>query len=444
MSTRGFSRLQRVARAVLDGARARGAEAAAVHVRTAWLRELVQRDGALERLEEATSTGLTLRLFARGRYGVFRTSDLRPDELQAFLGRAFDVVGALAPEPLRHLPEPALYRGRPRRDLGLVEARPTPEPDRLRDRLSALEVSARAASQGAAVATVEASVSMRRSRSLLLHSDGFRGMREASWYEQSAVVALRDDDERRPRDAAVDRARGYDDLGSPEALGRLAAERARARLGAEPAPTGVYPVVVEARAAVRLLSAWLDALQGPNLVQQRSFLQGRLGQRVASGVLTLTDDPLVPGGLGSRRFDAEGLAARRRVLVRRGVLQGLLLDTYHAGRLGAAPTSGTPSNVVVAPGARDLAGLIAEAGEGLLVTGFLGGNVNPTTADFSLGVVGSRLEGGRVGRAVASSNLTGNLLDLFADLDEVGSDVQIWSATRTPSLRFSRGHVSGR
>jgi len=443
MSRATVARLARVGQGTLDAVARLGASAAAVKVRHAWTRALEGRDGVLETFEESMSTALTLRLFAGGRYGVFGTSDLRPASLHAFVERAFDVLGALAPDPDRALPDPSGYRGRPRGDLGLVDPAAPPDRAALARTLARLEAAARAEGADAPVVAVETGASCDRTCSVLLHSDGFRGVREATSASLSVSVVLLDGADRRPVDRAHDRARRVADLQGADVLGQRAMRRARARLDASPAPTGTCPVVVEARAAARLVEALLDAMQGPALWQHRSFLLGCHGQRVASRAFTLVDDPLVPGGMGSRRCDAEGLAARRRVLIRRGVLEGLLLDTCYARKLGQALTSGSASNAVVAPGPRDLEGLLAAAGQGLLVTGFLGGNVNAATGDFSLGVMGSRIERGSPGRAVAGSNLSGNLLELFGSLVETGSDVLTSSAVRTPSLWFGAGQVSG-
>lgn len=435
--------LRRVAERTLSEASSRGADATAVAVKRSWQRSVEARDGNLDEIEESISNTLTIRLFHHERYGVFQTSDLRPAAISRFLERAFDVVAALEADPLRALPGPALYRGATRLDLELQDPLPPLELDELLRRVAAIEQAARGAAERVDVATVASGVSERRSCALRLHSDGFRAASEASVLHQWCSVTLRDTEERRPLDHAVDGATWRDRLEPPEAVGLRAMRRARQRLGASSLATGRMPVVVEARAAVRLVDALLDALSGPALAQRRSFLVGRLGQRVASGHLTLHDDPHVPGGLGSRRHDAEGMAAHPRTLIDHGVLTGLLLDTYHARKLGQAPSSGSVSNAVLVPGSRDLGGLLCAVGEGLLVTGFLGGNVNATTGDFSLGVVGSEVREGVVSSAVAGANLSGNLLELFGHLVEAGNDPLRTSAMRIPSLRFCDVQVSG-
>jgi PmbA protein len=444
MSSWRRAELRRVAERALQGALSRGATAASAGVRRTRARSFERRDGNLEKIEESVSNALTIKLYHRGRYGVFSTSDVRSEPLDRFLDRAFELVGALLPDPLRALPDPALYRGATRRPLDLADDAPLPDPRELIDVLATLEAGALRAVRGCDVAAVETEATDESTTAVLLHSDGFHASRESTVCGLASSVALCDADGRRPVDRWSTAARRREHLDDAATGGRLTGERALTRLGASPIETGRCAVVVEARAAQRLVLALLDALKGPNLAQRRSFLVDRLGTRVGSERLTLHDDPWVAGGLGSRRCDGEGLAARPRVLIEGGVLRGLLLDTYNARKLGQAPTSGSPSNTVLVPGLHDLAGLLAALGSGLLVTGFLGGNVNATTGDFSFGVIGSTVEGGRVGRAVAGSNLSGNLLELFGSLVEVGADPYLASRLRVPSLRFSEVQVSGR
>jgi PmbA protein len=179
------------------------------------------------------------------------------------------------------------------------------------------------------------------------------------------------------------------------------------------------------------------------LQQKRSCLEGKQGQAIASRLLDLTDDPLVPRGFGSRRYDGEGMAARRRAVIREGVLEQYYVDTYYGRKLGLAPTTGRPSNLSWKLGTLSPAALVAEAGTGMLVTGFLGGNSNGTTGDFSFGLRGFAIRGGRVAEPVAEMNASGNLLDLWRHLAAVGDDPYPYSAMRTPTLVFEGVQVAG-
>jgi PmbA protein len=202
-------------------------------------------------------------------------------------------------------------------------------------------------------------------------------------------------------------------------------------------------MVVEARAAGKLVGQLLGPMHGASLQQQRSFLEGRLGQAIGSPLLDLRDDPLVRRGFGSRHFDGEGLAARPRPVVEQGVLSSWFIDTYYGRKLGLAPTSGRPSNLLWRCGDRPRQALLAEVGEGLLVTGFLGGNSNGTTGDFSLGVRGFRIRRGQLAEPIGEMNVSGNHRELWHRLVAVGDDPYPYSSIRTPTLVFEGLQFSG-
>ena len=192
------------------------------------------------------------------------------------------------------------------------------------------------------------------------------------------------------------------------------------------------------------LFSWLLApLSGGAIQQQRSFLGDKLGQAVTSAVFSVTDDPHLMGGFGSCTFDGEGMATRPRPLFEKGVLRTFYLDTYYASKLGKEPTTGSGTNLVFASGTRNLEGLCQAMGKGILVTGFSGGNSNSATGDFSIGIRGLLVEGGRATRPVAEMNLAGNHLLFWKALEEVGADPFPHSEVRIPSLRFGAVQFSG-
>ncbi len=202
-------------------------------------------------------------------------------------------------------------------------------------------------------------------------------------------------------------------------------------------------VAVDARAAGRLVGFLFGPLSASALQQKRSFLDGKLGETVGSPRLDVRDDPLVRRGLGSRLFDGEGLAAHRFAIFEEGVLRSCYVDTYYGRKLGMRPTTARVSNLSWRLGQKGQEELLAEMGEGLLVTGFLGGNSNGTTGDFSLGVQGFRVRRGTTAEPVAEMNLSGNHLELWRRLSAVGNDPYPWSSLRTPTLVFERVQVAG-
>ena len=201
--------------------------------------------------------------------------------------------------------------------------------------------------------------------------------------------------------------------------------------------------MVDARAAGRLASALLGPMSASSLQQKRSFLEGKLGTAIASPLLEWTDDPLIPRAFGSRHYDGEGMAAQPRRIIEAGVLRGWYVDTYYGRKLGLAPTTARPSNMTWKLGSKPRAALLAEVGEGVLVTGFLGGNSNGTTGDFSLGVRGFAIHGGALAEPIGEMNVSGNQLDLWQRLAAVGDDPYPYSSLRTPTLVFDGVQIAG-
>jgi PmbA protein len=226
-------------------------------------------------------------------------------------------------------------------------------------------------------------------------------------------------------------------------VGRRAAERALARLGSVKGGSAVMTMAVDARCGGRLVSALLGPTAAAALQQKRSFLEGKLGSAVGSPLLDVADDPLVRRGLGSRLYDGEGMASRRFPLFEGGVLRSYYVDTYYGRKLGIAPTTARSSNLAWRLGPASQQELLRELGEGILVTGFLGGNSNGTTGDFSLGVRGFRVRGGQLAEPVGEMNVSGNHVELWRRLAAVGADPYRYSAMRTPTLVFEGVQFAG-
>jgi PmbA protein len=402
------------------------------------------RDGQLEKITEATTRGLSLAVYVDGRYSVAATSDLRPEALGRFIGDAVALARALAPDPFRALPDPALYRDRPTVELELCD----PDYDRLsaearRKTARELEEAARAERGSAAILSVSAGVSDSWGESVKVASNGFEGARVGTSFWMGAEVSVKDQDGRRPEDAAYAGARFHHELPSAQTVAAEASRRAHGRLGSQKAESAVLPMALENRVGGRLVGALLGPLAASALQQKRSFLDGKLGQAIAASKLTIIDDPLIPRGFGSRLFDGEGISARRMPVIEAGVLKTYYVDTYYGKKLGLAPTTGRASNLVFPGGAGDQASLLAAMGDGILVTGFLGGNTNSSTGDFSLGVQGFRVRAGRIAEPVAEMNIAGNQLELWSRLAAVGADPYPYAAVRTPTLVFDGVQFAG-
>jgi PmbA protein len=350
----------------------------------------------------------------------------------------------LAPDPHRSLPEPELYRGQPDVDLELEDPSYAELDSGTRRRITEeLEVAARAAPGAERILSVTTSVSDTRAESALVQTNGFEGTKRGTDFWISAEVTVKDADGRRPEESAASGGRFRDAIEPPAAVGRRAAERALSRLGTVKGGSAIMTMVVDARSAARIVAALLGPLSAAAVQQKRSYLEGKIGSQVGSRLLDIADDPLVKRGLGSRLYDGEGIAARPFPVFTEGTLRSYFVDTYYGRKLGMAPTTSRTSNLAWKLGDRSPAVLLSDAGEGILVTGFLGGNSNGTTGDFSLGVRGHRITGGRLAEPVGEMNVSGNHLELWKRLVAVGNDPYRYSAMRTPTLVFEGVQFAG-
>lgn len=439
--------LLEISRKAVSLARTQGAAEAAAGTYRVRQVEVVWRDGRIEKASEATSRGLELALYVDGRYASVSTSDLRSEALDRFVGESVALTRTLAPDPYRRLPDPELYRGQEAVDLdledGAVEQLEVAQRRQMAERLESAARSEANGGENRSILSVTTTCGDSNGEHAMVHSNGFEGSRRSTHFGVSAEVSVHDPDGRRPEEVDGASARHLADLPSAETVGRTAARRALSRIGAGKDRSARMTVAVEARAAGRLISYLLGALSAAALQQKRSFLEGKLGEVIGSPQLEIHDDPLVPRGLGSRLYDGEGLAAHRFPVFEEGRLRNYYVDTYYGLKMGMRPTTGRCSNLSWKLGQRGPAALLAELGDGLLVTGFLGGNSNITTGDFSLGVQGLRVRAGAPAEPVAEMNLSGNHLQLWRQLVALGDDPYPWSPLRTPTLVFEGLLVAG-
>lgn len=426
---------------------AQAAAAAANHVREV---EVAWRDGKLERLTEAGSRGLSVELYVDGRYAAVATSDTRREAVAAFLADAVEMTRALSADLHRKLADPLRY-AKPGVALspdacGLQLADPSYAELSAVERkhiAEAIESAARSQDPDGRILSVSSGVSDSQSEVYRCDSQGFSGWRRGTSFWWSGEVSVLDPDGRRPEGGDYRGGRFRSDLGDFLEVGRSASRRTLARIGAKKPPTATGTIVIDHRVAGRMLSSLLGPLSGAALQQQRSFFQGREGSKVGSDLLDLVDDPLVVRGLGSRLFDSEGVAAQKMPLFERGFQRGLYIDTYYGSKLGRSPTSGGASNLAWTLGNLDQPGLLAQVGDGVLVTGFLGGNSNGTTGDFSFGIQGFAIRNGQIAEPLAEMNIAGNHMEFWQRLVAVGNDPYPYSALRTPTLVFEGVTVAG-
>src|SRR5881296_2333251 len=408
------------------------------------------RMGEIETLSHSREQRLALRVFAGRASAAASTSDLSRESLERVVDEATALARITGEDPHAGLPDPtALVERVP--DLDLEDGGEDLAPEgkieiARRAEAAALESDPRITnSEGA-------EYSDRRAHYAYATSHGFaRGYATTSFGISVAPIASRNGEMQRDYwySAARKRAR----LEDPAAVGRTAAARALRRLGARKMKTVEVPVIFDPETAASLVRAIASAASGPSLYRRASFLLDRRGTKIAAPSVTIVDDGLRPGGLGSRPFDGEGLATRRTVLVSEGVLQSYLLDSYSARKLGLASThhaardgagvTVATTNLMLMPGSTSPQDLIASVREGLYVTELIGFGVNGVTGDYSRGAVGLWIENGAFAYPVEEVTIAGNLLDMLARVDGIGNDLVLRDRTAAPTVKIARMVVAG-
>jgi PmbA protein len=407
------------------------------------------RLGELEDVERSEGETIGLRFFAGSRSASVSSSDLSDEALAALVERASAMAREAPEDPYAGLaPEDRLMRD-PGPDVEGDDGQ-DPAPAELKARALAIEDVAR--SIEGITNSEGAGMSAGRSVIALATSHGFcRGYSTSGYSASVSVIAGTGGGMQ--RDHASHSVRYYADLDGPEALGRLAAHRAVARLNPAKLPSGAMPVVFDPRVGSSLIGHLLGAITGSAIARKTSFLIDHEGKQVFAQGVVIRDDPHRPRGLRSKPFDGEGLPTRPSDLVADGKLTGWLFDSASARQLGREPTGhatrgvgGPPgasaTNVHIEPGSLSPAELIADIKRGLYVTELIGMGVNPVTGDYSRGASGYIIENGEIAAAVAEITIAGNLIDMFARLTPA-DDLEFRRAVNVPTLLIDGMTVAG-
>lgn len=424
----------------LQTARARGASAAEAAVSVADGLSVSVRMGEVEALEHQRDRSLSVTVFFGQRTGSAATTDFRPESVAAAVDAACRIARFTAEDEHAGLAEERLL-AREFPDLDLAHPWGLTAEDAIA-RARACEDAARADrritnSEGASVSS-HAGVTAYGNTSGFLHSE--RGTRHGIG---CAVVAGSGD--AMQRDYWYTSARAPEDLEGADAVGRRAAERTVARLGARRLGTTECPVLFAPDMARTLVGHLVGAVRGSALYRESSFLVGALGRQLFPDFVRIHEQPRLPRGLGSCNYDAEGVATRSRDLVSGGVLAGYVLDSYSARRLGMETTgnAGGVHNLTLEPGDATFEELVQRMGHGLVVTEMMGMGVNNVTGDYSRGAAGYWVEDGTIAMPVQEITVAGTLPEMFAGIVAVGSDLDTRANIRTPSVLIERMTVAG-
>lgn len=435
------ARFSELVEQTLAYARQIGASDAAAEVSESLGLSVSVRKNDIETVEQTRDRSLDLTVYAGQSRGSASTSDFSEAALRQTVEAAWHIARHTAADPAAGLPDAdQLATEFPDLDLHRAWTVSTEEAAELalRAERAAREVDARITNtDGATVGTYEGQFVMGNTR-------GFLGGYPYSRHSLSvAPIAGRGNGMQ--RDYWYTSERDPAKLATPEAVGRYAAERTLSRLSARRIRTGKFPVLFEAPLALGLVGALTQAANGGALYRKASFLLDHVGQRIFPDWFAIEELPLLPHGLRSAAFDAEGVATKRSCLIRDGVLERYVLGSYSARKLGLQTTgnAGGVHNLQVKANAGGFDDLLAGMRTGLLVTELMGQGVNGVTGDYSRGAAGFWVEQGVIAYPVDGITIAGNLKAIFAGIEAVGRDVDRRSHVGVGSLLVSRMTVAG-
>ncbi|HPG41633.1 MAG TPA: TldD/PmbA family protein [bacterium] len=431
-----------LAKWAIDKALKCGANQAAVAISNQRDIEVDFRDRKMEKLQESTQNSLALRIFVDKKYSRHSTCDMRKESLEKFIQDAVAMTRYLTPDEYRSLPDPKYYPQKTNIDLDINDKKYSAIETEDRVKIAAA-IEQAALAQSDKIITASAGYSDTHYQVFRMHSNGFAGQTEGTAFSSYAQVTVNDPNGGRPSDWEGGDTRYYNELPPVEEIGKNAVQRALSRIGQKKIASGLYTMIVDNRVAARLLSMLTSAITGQALQQKSTYLDGMLNKPIAADKLTVIEDPFIKRGASSRIYDGEGLAARKRTIIEKGVLKEYLIDDYYGKKMGIAPNSGSLSNVVFEYGAESQTSMIKSVKKGIIVNSFIGGNSNTTTGDFSFGIIGQLVENGEIIMPVNEMNISGNGKEFWQKLTVMGNDPYPYSSVKIPTLLFEDVQFSG-
>ncbi|MCK0745612.1 metalloprotease PmbA [Chromohalobacter nigrandesensis] len=429
----------RVAQA-LELAKRLGADACEVGASVDQGIEVGVRLGDVENVELSRDQGIAVTVYVGQRKGSVSTSDASDESLRAVVEKALDIARYTAEDPASGLADAALMATE-LPDLGVHHPWPLSTND-------AIELALACESAGRGVEGIAnsegASLSSGEGVRVYGNSHGFLGSQRGSRHSLSCML-IAGQGTGMQRDYDYTSVRNPADLESPEVVGRRAAEKTLARLGATSPATGRMPVLFSPELASGLVGSFMGAIAGGALYREASFLCDQLGETIFPEWFTLRERPREYGAMASTAFDNDGVATRDNVFLDQGRLTNYMLSAYSARRLGMTTTgnAGGARNLRIDAPLVSRDELLAQMGRGVLVTELMGQGVNGVTGDYSRGASGFWVEDGKIQHPVEEFTIAGNLRDMFANLQGVGSDIDTRGSVHTGSWLIGDMMVAG-
>ncbi|MES2879061.1 MAG: metalloprotease PmbA [Pseudomonadota bacterium] len=406
------------------------------------------RKGELENVERNRDKSLGVTVYMGKRRGNASTSDFSRAAIEQTVQAAYDIARFTSADPMAGLPnaKDVAPQSKHRTDLDLFF--PWTINSEQAAQLAMVCEAAALKTDKRITNSEGASVSAQQSHFFSAHTRGFRGGYASSRHSLS-VSPIAGKGKDMQRDAWYSSMRNADDLASPEAVGRYAAERALSRLNSRKIATTECPVLFESPLAAGLLGSLVQALSGGALYRKSTFLLDSLGKQVLPKHIDIAEDPFVKRGKGSSPFDDEGVKVNARQVVEAGCVQGYFLSSYSARKLGMKTTgnAGGSHNLTLTSrltrAGDDLDAMLEKLGTGLLVTELMGSGVNYVTGDYSRGASGFWVEKGRIAFPVQEITIAGNMKAMLKGIQAVGADTYNYGAKTVGSILINRMKIAG-
>jgi PmbA protein len=428
-----------------------GADEADVFVQSGRESEVSTRMSRIENIKQATSEGYGVRVFKGGRLGFCFSSDFTGSSMKDTAARVATLAQETSIDEFNGLPESVDEQ--PGLDLKIHD--PEIEKIPVDNKIDACMTMEQAMmnydervvnSEGAGFYDGETITAIASSRGL---SKSFK-----SSYCYMICKPVAAEDGKMQAGWWFSFKRFYADLEIPENVGKIAAERAVRMLGARKPPSAKIPVVFDNITGTSILGCILSAVNGDAVYKNATYLAGKLGQEIASPLVSVVDDGVMRRGLASAPFDGEGLSTLRREIISSGALRSYMYDTYTARKAGTVTTANAqrdqaslpsigPFNFHMKAGISEFEEIIRSVRSGLYLTGLMGFGANPVTGDYSLGASGIWIENGELAYPVEGITVAANMLDMLKNIDMVGNDLQFTGPVSCPTFRVSEMTVSG-
>lgn len=420
-----------------------------VHAVRAGNRSLQVREGKTEESRFAETVVVRVAATKNNRTAVITSSDITDSGLGSVADSLADMLTVVQPDPVSVIPDPGW--------LGVADAELDLEdpsiagltPEELEQTAKELERLALAEDDRLVSGGAEASAFI--GETAFASSFGISMEQRESHVSKGVQLSIPDgsgtdgNTGRKQRNGWFTSAIYLEDLEATPIVARTAARRTISRLGSQKPESGKTRIMFDPICASRFFGYLARALSGSALYRGESFLCDKIGAHVGSSLLSLDEKPLLPRGMGSRRFDNDGLPARNFKVIHEGELQAYLLGVYASRKLNMQPNgcAGGSSNLVVQPGNKSFTDLLEETGDGILITGLMGQGADIRTGDFSMGAEGFRISGGQIVAPVSEFTISSTFQEMLNNIEVLGNDPRLDRAVRAPSMMIREMIVAG-